>query len=568
MLVGRKLGPFAIEKELGSGAMGTVYRAIYTKTGQHVAVKIMAPNLGTNERSVARFEREGAILKQLKHPNIVRLFGIGKYHNSPYYAMEYLQGESLDHVMARRGRLPWEEIVRIGTQLCDALFHAHQQGIVHRDLKPSNLMMTKEGTVKLTDFGIAKDLDVTQLTSANCTVGTASYMSPEQCRGEKDLTHKSDLYSMGIMFYELLVGRKPFQAESAMDMFMQHVQGTFERPGRLVMDTPIWLDNLICQLLEKKPEQRPRDAATVGHALSSIAEKVQAQKSAGEDVAKKRYADRTPGSTKPGVEDKETARLLLNGKFRVKRRKKVKPFFERKWVQGLGILGLLLCISGLIFLALRPPSEDKLFAEAKSIMETKSGDKDANLNRMIDAKEGNGPFAMYRRHYAKDPSSKYKDVMSEWSDEIDALSREDQLRKKAARSAKTALATKEEPGEDFALRALAYEDFGDPWSAMETWKELQDEDTKKAYEDRNLIRLAKYKQAKLVFPKETTGNPEQDRFDFVNSKVNEIGKLTEEKKKQKAADLAKQLKELYGNHKVDQIQNLVKGLESPETKTP
>src|ERR1700687_5064487 len=138
MLIGQKLGPFAIEKELGSGAMGTVYRSIYTKSGQHVAVKVMMPGLGTNDRSVGRFEREANILKQLRHPNIVRLFGAGKFHGSPYYAMEYLQGESLDHVMLRRGRLPWEEVVRIGIQLCDALFHAHQQGIVHRDLKPSN----------------------------------------------------------------------------------------------------------------------------------------------------------------------------------------------------------------------------------------------------------------------------------------------------------------------------------------------------------------------------------------------------------------------------------------------
>ncbi|HEV3238075.1 MAG TPA: hypothetical protein VGZ25_13885, partial [Gemmataceae bacterium] len=293
------------------------------------------------------------------------------------------------------------------------------------------------------------------------------------------------------------------------------------------------------------------------------------QKSAGEDVAKKRYADRTPGSARPVADDKETARLLLNGKFRVKRRKKVKPFFERKWVQGLGLLGLLLCIGGLIFVALRPPSEDKLYAEARAVMETNSGDKDADLNRMLDAKEGNGPFAIYRRHYAKDPGAKYKDVMGEWSDEIDALSREDQLRKKAARAAKsTALATREEPGENTALRALAYEDFGDPWSAMETWKELQDDDAKKPLDDRNLVKLALYKQRKLVFPRETTGNPEQDRFDFVSSKVNEVGKLTEEKKKQKAADLTKQLKELYGNHKVDQIQKLMKDLESAEAKTP
>src|SRR5262249_26764419 len=142
MLVGQQIGPFLIEREIGAGAMGAVYRAKYVKTGQLVAIKVMAPGLGTrNPQSLARFEREANILKQLNHRNIVRLFGVGKHHGSPYYAMEYIQGESLDKLMARRGRMSWEEVVDLGMQLCDALQHAHQKGIVHRDLKPSNLMI-------------------------------------------------------------------------------------------------------------------------------------------------------------------------------------------------------------------------------------------------------------------------------------------------------------------------------------------------------------------------------------------------------------------------------------------
>ncbi len=149
----------------------------------------MAPGLGDNNPSaVARFEREADILKKLNHPNIVRLYARGKFQGTRYYAMEYVKGESLDHVMARRGRMSWEDVVDLGRQLCDGLQHAHEAGVVHRDLKPSNLMVLADGTLKLTDFGIAKDLDVTALTSANCTVGTASYMSPEQCKGERDIT--------------------------------------------------------------------------------------------------------------------------------------------------------------------------------------------------------------------------------------------------------------------------------------------------------------------------------------------------------------------------------------------
>src|SRR5206468_3680911 len=197
MKPGDQIGPFTIEKLIGAGAMGAVYRGVYNKTGRKVAIKVMLPGMAQNQQSVDRFTREIAIL-----------------------------------------------------------------------------MVLADDTLKLTDFGIAKDLDVTQLTEANCTVGTASYMSPEQCRGERNLTYKSDLYSLGVVLYELLTGKKPFVADSVMDMFMMHVKGTFARPAHLIVDIPKWLDTLVCQMLEKKPEQRPRDAATIGNALIEVLEKV------------------------------------------------------------------------------------------------------------------------------------------------------------------------------------------------------------------------------------------------------------------------------------------------------
>src|SRR2546428_13309661 len=147
MQVGQKIGPFDIEKKIGSGAMGSVYLARYRKTGQRVAIKMMLMGMADNDVSLARFEREAEVLKQLDHQNIVRFYIASQFQGTPYYAMEYVEGEALDQALERKGRLTWEEVVELGQQVCAALQHAHDQGIVHRDLKPSNLMITPDGTL-------------------------------------------------------------------------------------------------------------------------------------------------------------------------------------------------------------------------------------------------------------------------------------------------------------------------------------------------------------------------------------------------------------------------------------
>ncbi|HMF19479.1 MAG TPA: serine/threonine-protein kinase, partial [Gemmataceae bacterium] len=402
MLLGQSIGPFAIEKELGNGAMGTVYLARHEK-GLRVAIKVMAPGLNSKV-SQERFKRESDILKQLKHPNIVRLIASGKYHGSPFYAMEYIDGESLDHVMARRGRITWEEVVEIGRQLCAGLQHAHEKGIVHRDLKPSNLMVLADGTIKLTDFGIAKDLDVTQLTAANCTVGTAAYMSPEQCRGDPNITAKSDLYSLGIMFYELLTGKKPFTAESAMLMFELHVNGTFERPSRMVLDIPVWLDTLVCQLMEKSPERRPFNAETVGQALGRVKEKVEAQQSAGIDIAKQRKIDRSGLQPRMDETDKEAARTLLNKK----KKKKTVPFYRKGWFQAVGLSAILLVVAYFFYATfIKLPSAESLIAEAERL-------------RTVDRRQArSGPIQTFIDNWDHYKDHKDADKMRAWADEID-----------------------------------------------------------------------------------------------------------------------------------------------------
>ena len=269
MHVGLTIGPFTLEKELGSGAMGTVYRALFREEGRpekRVALKVIAFGLTGNEQALARFEREYNILKQLKHPNIVRQFATGKYKGTPFFAMEYVDGRSLDKVLADRivaapTRPPftWEEVVELGKPLCSALQHAHDKGIIHRDLKPSNLMMTHEGILKLTDFGIAKDVDVTALTGANNTIGTAAYMSPEQCKGERHLTGKSDIYSLGVVFYELLTGRKPYVADTPYSLLQKQCTEDAEPPSRFCPVHPD-LEAVVLRLLRRAPGERPASA--------------------------------------------------------------------------------------------------------------------------------------------------------------------------------------------------------------------------------------------------------------------------------------------------------------------
>jgi serine/threonine-protein kinase len=469
MLVGQQLGPFLIEKELGAGAMGAVYRGKYVKTGQVVAVKVMAPGLGTSGGSSAdRFKREAEILKQLNHPNIVRLFGHGRHHGTPYFAMEYIKGESLDRIMARRDRMTWEEVVDVGQQLCAALQHAHEAGIVHRDLKPSNLMILPDGTLKLTDFGIAKDLDVTALTGANCTVGTAAYMSPEQCKGEP-LTHKSDLYSLGVVLYELVTGKKPFTAENAMEMFLLHVQGPFERPSRVALEVPVWLDNLICQLLEKKPEQRPFDAAMVSRVLGSIQEKVEAQQSAGVDVARARVMDRPKGQRNPSDEDRAAARTLLGKKARKKAKKRL---HQSVWVQALGLLLVLAGIIAVLVLVLQPPSAEKLHAQAKKLM---TSDREDDWDRGRD-----GPVKDFLARFGQANDEKTKKLAAEvqqWADAYD-IRRHEQLMDRYVRheTQKKGLAVEAQSAEEkqtFDAALAEYE--GNRDKAVKLWQQvLQD----------------------------------------------------------------------------------------------
>lgn len=384
MLIGQHVGPFEVVSEIGSGAMGTVYRARWHKDGKTVpvALKVIALGLASNDGAMARFEREANILKQLRHPHIVRLYATGRHKQTPFIAMEFVNGEGLDRILGRRGKMSWEDVVGYAKQLCEALQHAHEKGIIHRDLKPSNLMVTPDGRLKLTDFGIAKDTDVTALTGANSTIGTAAYMSPEQCKGDRNLSAKSDLYSLGIVLYELVTGRKPFTADTTVEMFLKHVNEKPVRPGKLVHDLPVWLDNLIMFLLEKEREHRPLDAGIVRKLLEEIEEKVITQQSVGAEVANARRVDRPLREGKLDESDKDLARSL---RAPGKKRKKKRPEARGRvpvWFRAVLIVAALAAIVGLVAYAMWPEGMDAAYARVQAAGPDERADAAAEfLNR-------------------------------------------------------------------------------------------------------------------------------------------------------------------------------------------
>jgi serine/threonine-protein kinase len=264
-----RIGPYIIEHRIGSGGMGTVYLAHHAETNEEVAVKVLPPALAREEGFVARFEREIESLRKLVNPHIVKLRASGAEENTPYYAMEYVEGETLTDRLRREKKLPWRDVVQYSLQICSALKSAHDAGIIHRDLKPSNLLLDKDNNIKLTDFGVAQVFASGRLTMTGGIIGTAEYMSPEQAHGKR-ATKKSDLYSLGAVMYTMLTGRPPFVGKTTLEVIHKHKYGTFDRPSLYVEGVPRRLEEIICQLLEKEPEKRFPDALVLAKKLEEI----------------------------------------------------------------------------------------------------------------------------------------------------------------------------------------------------------------------------------------------------------------------------------------------------------
>jgi serine/threonine protein kinase len=282
LVPGDELGPYTVDSKLGSGGMGAVYLARHRHLQRPAAIKILLPELSTNPEVVARFFTEARATARIRHPGIVEVFDCDVLPSGrAYIVMEYLQGESLAAHLRRARLFPdLRTIAAITGMIAEALEAAHGQGIAHRDLKPDNVFLAHDpaGTapfvVKILDFGIAKllagrDTEVSR-TRTGSLMGTPVYMSPEQCRGLPDIDHRSDLYSLGCILFEMIAGRPPFEHQFSGDLLLAHVSQPPPSLGELAPGLPPELEALVARLLAKDPAARPRSAAEVVSALAEL----------------------------------------------------------------------------------------------------------------------------------------------------------------------------------------------------------------------------------------------------------------------------------------------------------
>jgi serine/threonine-protein kinase len=262
-------GRYRIQRKLGAGGMADVYLAEDQELGRRVAIKILNSRHGNDDQFIERFRREAKNAAALNHPNIVSIYDRGEAEDTYYIAMEFLDGRTLKELIVGRGAAPINVAIEYARQILSALRFAHRHGIVHRDIKPHNVLVDGEGRVKVTDFGIAR-AGTSQMTETGSIVGTAQYLSPEQAKGG-EIDPRSDLYSLGVVLYELLTGKTPFDGETPVEIAMKHLSTTPKPPSALRPDVPRELDMVVMRALAKNPDERYQSADEMEGDLERVA---------------------------------------------------------------------------------------------------------------------------------------------------------------------------------------------------------------------------------------------------------------------------------------------------------
>ena len=260
IMKGQKISDrYQIIKSIGEGGMANVYLAYDTILDRNVAVKILRGDLATDEKFVRRFQREALSASSLSNPNIVEVYDVGEDNGEYYIVMEYVEGKHLKNLLKKRGKLTVPEVIDIVLQITNGLSVAHDSYIIHRDIKPQNILILDNGLIKITDFGIAVAMNATQLTQTNSVMGSVHYLPPEQASG-KGATLQSDIYSIGILMYELLTGKLPFKGDNAVEIALKHLKEPMPSIRDEIPDIPQSVENIILKATAKNPKNRYADA--------------------------------------------------------------------------------------------------------------------------------------------------------------------------------------------------------------------------------------------------------------------------------------------------------------------
>ncbi len=255
-VVGENVGPYQLIEKLGQGGMATVYKAYHARLDRYVAIKALHPAFMEDPNFLARFEREAQVVARLEHPNIVPIYDFAEYEGRPYLVMKFIEGETLKARLTRQG-IKDAEIREIVDTVGSGLAYAHQQGILHRDIKPSNVLLAEDGRIYLADFGLARIAQAGESTlSGDMMLGTPQYISPEQAMGASELDNGTDIYSFGVMLYELIVGRVPFSADTPFSIIHDHIYTPLPLPRTIRKDVPEPIERLLLKTLAKDRADR------------------------------------------------------------------------------------------------------------------------------------------------------------------------------------------------------------------------------------------------------------------------------------------------------------------------
>jgi hypothetical protein len=516
-----RLGPFSLEEKLG-GKNSSVYRAIHLEQRKQVVLRVFAVPFGATEHAGSEFLDEMNVLRELVHPHIVRCYG-GKIENATGYTVwELIDGETLDDLVERKGRLSWDQALQFAEAMTAALVAAHALELVHQELNPKKILIAKDGKPKVADFRRDRINNPWCFSARKKSRTRWSFQAPEQLRGETHITPKADLYALGCLLFYMLTGRPPFVSNSVDEIRDQQLSAAPPRTSSIALDCPVWLDALVSQLLEKDPARRPHSAEAVAVMLAEAKKKELSKASVTQHALGGFSALKLPL-------DKGEARKLVRGRrAATEETSGGAPLWERPWFLALSLVMLLAILGTGLSFALRPPSEQQLIEQAERLMASD------NPVKWREAEQ-----SYLKPLLARFPNSQYLPKAHDHLDTI-AMHQAQQHAKTLQRLGRTP----SRESERLFTEAMRYEQFGDRLTALDKYQGIVAVVPPEG-EDRPFVLLAKRQIAAITEDKSDSAIA---REKFIKDKLAQAAELEQQGKRLDARKIWYGLESLYGNN--------------------